>query len=369
MLEDRVFREREERVREFLRRSGATFAVVTPSPNFQYLTGLHYVLRERLVALILSPTNEPILIVPSFELSEVKSRTWVRSVYGWDEDQNPYSLLARLVGTSGDDHVAFFEDSMPVSIFWSIRDSVSRIRESRSLGQALSSMRLRKCEAEVELMRKAGHVIDAAVMKAFRSARLGMTEAELSQVVQNEVIRLGAEPTFSTVQFGERSAHPHADSSNRALKDGDLVLLDCGCSVGGYNTDMTRVGVVGPPTADQEKVHSIVLRAEESAIEKISSGLSCEEADGLARRVIENEGYGECFTHRLGHGVGLEVHEPPYLVRNSSQVLEPGMTHSVEPGIYIEGRFGIRIEDLVCVRDEDCEVLTYSPKDLFVIEP
>jgi Xaa-Pro dipeptidase len=146
-----------------------------------------------------------------------------------------------------------------------------------------------------------------------------------------------------------------------------MVLMDCGCSLDGYNTDMTRVGVAGEPTNDQKNVHSIVLRANESAIEKLKPGLQCGAADGIARRIIEEAGYGDEFTHRLGHGIGLEVHEHPYITRGNAQLLEPGMTHSVEPGIYMEGKFGVRVEDLVAITESGAEVLTFSPKELFVI--
>jgi len=229
-------------------------------------------------------------------------------------------------------------------------------------------MRLRKSEAELELMRQAGKVIAAAVERAFNEAHVGMSELELKRVVQDEIERRGAVPTFAAVQFGPNSALPHAEPGTTRLQTGDVVLLDCGCSYGGYNTDMTRVGVVGTPSEEQERIYSIVVRAQEAAIEKIAPGLTCGSADGIARRVIEQEGLGEYFTHRLGHGIGLEVHEPPYLVRGNPMELESGMTHSVEPGIYLEGNFGIRIEDLVVVTDNGCELLTSSPKTLRIIE-
>ena len=147
-----------------------------------------------------------------------------------------------------------------------------------------------------------------------------------------------------------------------------MVLMDCGCSIDGYNTDMTRVGVAGGPTEEQKKVHSIVLRAAETVIERLEPGLQCGSADGIARRIIEESGYGDEFTHRLGHGIGLEVHEHPYIARGNAQELESGMTHSVEPGIYMEGKFGIRIEDLVVITDDGADILTFSSRNLFIID-
>ena len=229
-------------------------------------------------------------------------------------------------------------------------------------------MRLIKSREEIAIMKRAGEIIDQAVSKAFGSAQLGMTEKEVMQVVQNEIARLGGAQTFAVVQFGENSALPHARASTRTLQKGDMVLMDCGCSLDGYNTDMTRVGVAGEPTDEQKKVHSIVLSANETAIEKLEPGMQCGAADGIARRIIEESGYGDEFTHRLGHGIGLEVHEHPYITRGNAQELELGMTHSVEPGIYMEGKFGVRIEDLVTITEDGAEVLTFTPKDLYKID-
>jgi Xaa-Pro aminopeptidase len=229
-------------------------------------------------------------------------------------------------------------------------------------------MRLTKSDKEIEMMKKAGHIINDAVLKAFREAKIGMTELEIQQIVHKEIRRQGATPTFAAIQFGENSAIPHAAAGGRELKKGDVVLMDCGCTFEGYNTDMTRVGVVGSPSEELERVYSTVLSAVETAVENIVPGLACGAADGLARRVIDDAGYGDYFTHRLGHGIGLEVHEPPYIVRGSSQELQPGMCHSIEPGIYLEGKFGIRIEDLVCIREGGPELLTFTPRDLIQID-
>ncbi|MFW9846982.1 MAG: M24 family metallopeptidase, partial [Candidatus Thorarchaeota archaeon] len=261
-----------------------------------------------------------------------------------------------------------FEETLPLGIYWSLKCAVGGIRNESSLSPLINEMRLHKTEEELSLMRNAGSIIGDAVTKAFENAQIGVTELEIQQIVRNEVIRQGAMPTFSAVQFGENSALPHASASTRELKKGDIVLMDCGCILDGYNTDMTRVGIVGPASKEQEQVHSIVLKAQQMAISHISSGLACGAADGIARKVIEEAGYGEYFTHRLGHGIGLEVHEPPYLVRGNTTELKPRMTHSVEPGIYLEGKFGIRIEDLVCIRDGEPEVLTYMSRDLYRID-
>jgi Xaa-Pro dipeptidase len=368
MLDSSVYNERMVKIQNYLDDTGFDLALLTPSPEFQYLTGIDYTMRERLVALVVQPKSDPFLVVPAFEESDHASHTWIPDLIPWAEEQSPYEILRSSIGIDRRPAVVAMNEGMPVGVFWSLEKSFGGFKSAGSITPVIDSMRLLKEKPELTLMKKAGEVIDAAVMKAFSEARIGMSEAEVMQIVQNEIVRLGAKPTFAGVQFGENSALPHHDSGKRELRKGDLVLMDCGCSIDGYNTDQTRVGVVGEPSEDILEVYSIVLKAEEAAIERIQSGLTCGGADGIARRIIDDEGYGEYFTHRLGHGIGLEVHEPPYLVRGSSQELRQGMCHSVEPGIYLEGRFGIRIEDLVCVQDNGVEVLTYSPKDLYRIE-
>jgi Xaa-Pro dipeptidase len=367
MLEESLYRARIEQVQKQLENRDSDCALLTPSPNYHYLTGYHYEMRERLVALVIRKGSEPALIVPAFEESDHASRTWIKQILSWQEDEDPYALIAETLGRHSDGLTILLDESLPLGVYWSLERSLGGFKKTLSITPLINSLRLIKNESEAALMRKAGHIIDNAVMKAFKEAQLGMTELQVRQIVNEEVIRQGASPTFAAVQFGRKTALPHADSGSRELRKDDVVLMDCGCAVDGYNTDMTRVGVVGEPSDEVEMVYSIVRKAEETAIEKISKGMVCGIADGIARRVIEEAGYSDYFTHRLGHGIGLEVHEAPYLVRGNAQELAVGMCHSVEPGIYLEGKFGIRVEDLVYIREEGPEIITYSPKDLFIM--
>ena len=367
MLDESIYRSRIVQVQKHLSDTDSDFALLTPAANFQYLAGYSAQMRERLIALLIRKGAEPELIVPAFEESDHSSHTWIKEVIPWEEDEDPYTMISEMVGKQGVDATVLLDESLPLGVYWALKNAFGQIKKVLSITPILNTLRIVKSEHEVALMRKAGHIIDAAVMKSFKDAQIGMTELQVSQIVKEEIIRQNATPTFATVQFGKNSALPHADSSASDLRKGDVILMDCGCSLDGYNTDMTRVGVVGEPTEDIELVYSIVRKAEETAIEKISRGIVCGSADGIARRVIEEAGYGDYFTHRLGHGIGLEVHEPPYLVRGNAQELGVGMCHSIEPGIYLEGQFGIRIEDLVYIREDGPEVITYSPKDLIVL--
>ncbi|UCE10932.1 MAG: aminopeptidase P family protein [Candidatus Thorarchaeota archaeon] len=369
MLDSKHYESRIEGLRGFLVEKDTDFALVTPSPSFQYLTGAETEMTERLVALVITSDSDPMIVAPAFEVSGLAQRTWIKGFLPWEEDEDPYAVISGWIGKKDVGYKAAFDDSLPVGIYWRAERALGRFRDSLSLASVVERMRLVKSPDELKLMKEAGRVITKAVTKAYESAEVGMTELELSRVVSNEVVRKGAKPTFTTVQFGENSALPHAGSGKRQMKKGDIVLMDCGCTVDGYNTDMTRVGVVGDPSEEQEAIYEVVREAQSAALREIQEGLACGKADGIARRVIEESGYAENFTHRLGHGIGIEVHEPPYLVRGNSLELKSGMTHSVEPGIYLEGHFGIRIEDLVCVHEEGCEEITYAPKDMFIIEP
>ncbi len=367
MLDARTYESRVDRVQQFLRSSGASFALLTPSPNFAYLTGIHYSMRERLIAVVIPSEGPPSLVVPAFEESNLSRKTWIQDVRSWQEDEDPYDLVISVVNQENAETVAL-DDALPLGVFRQLRRHLQDLRRDVSITQLLGEMRIRKTAPELELMRRAGHIIADAEEAAFRHAHPGITEVELKRVIEDEIVRQGATPTFAAVQFGPDSALPHAEAGPRELVRGDIVLLDCGCSLDGYNTDMTRVGILGPPSEEQERVYRIVLRAQEAALERLAPGLACGSADGIARRVIEEEGLGEFFTHRLGHGIGLEVHEPPYLVRGNAMALDVGMTHSVEPGVYLEGKFGVRIEDLVVITNDGCEPLTFSPKELRIVE-
>jgi Xaa-Pro dipeptidase len=368
MLDESVYHERMDKIHQKLDESGADFALLTPAPGFQYLAGYEYHMHERLVALFIRRGAEPAIVVPAFEESDHNRKTWIKDFLPWGEEEDPYSLIAESLGSPGKELSVLFDNTLPLGIYWSLEKALGGFGKAQSITPTINNLRISKSKAETDLMIKAGHIIDDAVMKAFSQAQLGMTELNVKQIVENEVVRQGASPTFAAVQFGDNSALPHARPSNRELKKDDVVLMDCGCALDGYNTDMTRVGVAGKPTDEVERVYSIVLKAEETATEKISLGMNCGTADGIARRIIEDEGYGDYFTHRLGHGIGLEVHEDPYIVRGSTEILGEGMCHSIEPGIYLEGKFGIRIEDLACIHEDGSEILTFSPRDLMIMD-
>jgi Xaa-Pro aminopeptidase len=201
---------------------------------------------------------------------------------------------------------------------------------------------------EIEAMRRAIAVALPRFRRAFESLRLGATEAQISAAFGGD----------NVVQFGASSALPHGASTDRALARGEAVLIDAWDKPEGYYYDITRSTFFGEPSDEYRKVWSIVLEAQGAAIERAAPGVPCSEVDAAARRVIEKAGYGEYFTHRLGHGLGIDVHEPPYMVAHERTLLEPGMTFTSEPGIYLPGRFGVRIEDDILCTERGAESLS-----------
>jgi Xaa-Pro dipeptidase len=331
-----IYLRRIESVRERLRSIPADGLYATPSSNLYYLTGIDFHRSERLTALFLFPDRDPVVVCPAFEAARLKGMSAVSQVVTWEETEDPWGKAARLFPASSGTLAV-----EPSTAY----DDVERLLTARSGWRPVSSaglfatLRMVKTPDEIDLMRKAIAVALPRFRRAFATLRPGATEAEISTAFGGE----------NVVQFGPSSALPHGASGSTPLSKDQAVLIDAWDRPDGYYYDITRSTFYGKPTDEYRKVWSIVLEAQGAAIDRAAPGVPCFEVDAAARRVIEKAGYGEHFTHRLGHGLGIDVHEPPYMVGHDRTVLEPGMTFTSEPGIYLPGRFGVRIEDdIVC---------------------
>ncbi|HWZ85495.1 MAG TPA: Xaa-Pro peptidase family protein [Thermoanaerobaculia bacterium] len=317
----------------------------TPSSNLFYLTGVDFHRSERLTALLLFQDREPVVICPAFEASRLRLMSAVKQVVTWEETEDPYAKAAALFpGAAGTLAIE------PSTAF----DDVERLLASRpgwkpvSAAATFGALRMVKSSEELEMMRHAVSVALPRFRKAFGALKPGCTESEISALVGGE----------NMVQFGPSSAYPHGASGSAPLSRDQAVLIDAWDKPDGYFYDITRSTYYGTPTDEYRTVWSIVLDAQSAAIEKAAPGVPCSEVDAAARRVIEKAGYGEFFTHRLGHGLGIDVHEAPYMVGHDRTVLEPGMTFTSEPGIYLPGRFGVRIEDDIVCTERGAESLS-----------
>jgi len=258
-------------------------------------------------------------------------------------------------------------------------DEAARLRErlpgvwvearDRRVDNALREIRLHKAPAEVECIRQAQGIAEAAFAYLLGVLKPGLTEREIALELDYAMLRGGAQAlSFETIAVaGENGSRPHGVPGDRKLRLGDLLTLDFGAVVGGYHSDMTRTVAVGEPGGEQRRVYEIVLEAQRAALEMLAPGVACKEIDAAARRVIEDAGYGERFRHGTGHGVGLEIHEAPTLSRKSKDVLAPGMVVTVEPGIYLPGKCGVRIEDMALITETGYENLTRAEKELMIV--
>jgi Xaa-Pro dipeptidase len=340
-----IYLRRIETVRARLRSICADGLYATPSSNLYYLTGIDFHRSERLTALFLFPDKDPVVVCPAFEAERLRRMSAVERIVTWEETEDPFAKAAALFPASAG--TLAIEPSTAY-------DDVERLLVARggwkpaSAATIFGALRMIKSPEEISMMRHAIAVALPRFRRAFAALKPGSLESEISALVGGE----------NMVQFGPSSALPHGASGSTPLSRDQAVLIDAWDKPDGYYYDITRSTYYGTPTDEYRKVWSIVLDAQSAAIDKAAPGVPCFEVDAAARRVIEKAGYGEHFTHRLGHGLGIDVHEPPYMVGHDRTMLEPGMTFTSEPGIYLLGRFGVRIEDDIVCTERGAESLS-----------
>jgi Xaa-Pro aminopeptidase len=230
----------------------------------------------------------------------------------------------------------------------------------------IGALRMVKDESEIAKLKMNAGIADQAMQKAFAAIRPGMSEREIADALKAHFAAEGAAPAFWIVGSGQNGAFPHHQTGERKLAEGDAIVIDIGARKDGYPSDITRMAVVGTPPEGYGQIHSIVEKAVEAALKAARPGVKAKHVDAAARNVIADAGYGDYFVHRTGHGIGIDGHEPPYITSTSETVLEEGMTFSIEPGIYLPGRFGIRLEEIVVLRVDGPEILSSLPRDVHV---
>jgi Xaa-Pro aminopeptidase len=345
--------------------SGLQGLIVSPSADLMYLSGYDPPRLERLTALIVRPDRDPVLVVPELERPRAASAIGgLAEVEIWSDGYDPYQSIARFLAADGSYGVT---DSMWAAHLLGLQAAVSGAQFVRG-SPVLSKLRCRKDDGEIHLLGRAARSADETFRRVIRDGLEGRTEAQVAKALSSTLVETGHdEPLFWIVGSGPNGASPHNDSGPREIREGDAVVLDFGGRLAGYCSDMTRTVSVGEPSEEVKEVHDIVRQAQEEAFQAVRPGVPAEEIDQAARAVIEAAGYGPAFIHRTGHGIGLEEHEPPYLVRGNAEPLEPGMCFSIEPGIYLEGRFGVRIEDIVAVTPDGATRLNHAERELAVV--
>ena len=354
--------QRQETARRYMREANMDAIFLTGGSSLFYFTGMHWGISERLFAMILPAKGEPAYVTPAFEkgraLEQIKFGNDVRA---WQEDESPYQLVAAILKDRG---ITTGTLGVEETVNFRFSDGVAKAATAVKLVSAdavTARCRRIKSAHEIELMRLANQATIKSFEMAAHSIREGITDTELSAKVTEAHDKLGMSEGGALVLFSEYSASPHGTITPQKLRAGEVVLIDGGCDFHGYKADITRTTVFGKPTDRQQRVWDIVKRAQAAARTTARPGVACEDVDAAARKVIEDAGFGpdyKYFTHRVGHGIGLDGHEWTYLVRGNKTKLEAGMTFSNEPGIYIPGEFGVRFEDIMLITENGAELLT-----------
>ena len=356
-----TFARRIARAQDELKTRKLDLLVVEPSTNFQYFTGYNPGRSERLILLMVPASGAPVIVCPSFEVERIKRNTVISDARGWEEQENPWNLVAKAVGPSG---VVGIE---PTTSYQSYRRLARTLPRWRFEDGALVTERLRiiKSPEEIALIRQAIAATEASIAATFTQLAVGMSERDVSALLSREMASRGS-PGGGLVQFGPSSALPHGGPSAGRLTRETVVLIDAGSRVEGYTSDITRTIWFGDAPSDEfKKVYNIVHDAQTAAIENAKPNVTqCQEVDRAARKVISDAGYGQYFTHRLGHGMGMDGHEAPYMVEGNTTRMEPGIVFSDEPGIYQLGKFGVRIEDDCTMTPTGVEFLSHRPPKL-----
>ena len=321
---------------------------VTPGTTLAYFTGIRWWPSERLLALLLPRQGEPALVCPAFEEGRVRELIrWPIEIRAWQEDESPYALAASWLAEHGArTGRAGIEETTRYVFFDGLRSAAPSL-DYASADAVTVGCRARKSEHEIELMRLACAATCDVYRATFASLREGMKQSDVADMVARGYARMGL-GGGAFVLFGPAAALPHGTRENRTLREGDAVLMDDGTTVEGYQSDVTRTGVFGKPPEKLQRAFEITRKAQDAALAAAVAGRECGSVDDAARKVIVDAGFGpgyKYFTHRLGHGMGMDGHEWPYLVHGNRTILKPGMTFSNEPGIYVPGEYGLRCED------------------------
>jgi len=341
--------------------------VVAPSPDLAYLTGYDPMPLERPTLLVLRPDRDPAMLVPELErpLAAASPAGGGVELVGWTDGVDPYAAAARLLPAQGRVAVGDRLWSAHLIGLQAVLPEVAFAPASPVIGR----LRAVKDEDELAALRRAGRAADETFRQICGMTFLGRREEEIASDLAELLVHNGhARADFTIVASGPNSASPHHEPSGRTMLPRDAVVLDFGGELAGYYSDTTRTVVVGEAPRGFEEVYRVVHEAQEAAFQAVRPGVEAQSIDRVARAIIDGAGYGARFIHRTGHGIGLEVHEPPYLVEGSDWILEPGTTFSIEPGVYLEGRFGVRIEDIVAVTADGAERLNRSTRELRVVD-
>jgi Xaa-Pro aminopeptidase len=354
-------------LRREMARSGIDLAAIAPSDNIRYLLGFSPKGDERACMLLVTATGTAVLM-PSLNAEQAAAEAPELELVRWSDDAGPEAALrATLERVSGAaahrvaadpemraDHLMLLQETLPQAKTVTATLVVGPLREAKD-------------DTELAALQRSSDIADQALRAAFATCAPGVSELEVGDAIERAFRAGGSTPEFAIVGGGPNGAYPHHHTGPRPLKHGDAVVIDIGGRLDDYVSDITRMAFIGEPTERYREIHGIVEAAVVAALAATKPGATCAEVDAAARDVITDAGYGEYFVHRTGHGLGLSVHEPPWIMRGYDVELRVGMVHSIEPGIYLPGEFGVRLEEIVHVTAGGCERFSSLPRDVHVI--
>ena len=354
-------------LRSRMRDTGTGLIAIAPGSHMDWVLGFHPHPDERPCLLLIAPEKEAFLM-PVLNAEGTREFTDI-AFYNWSDDQGPVEALADAldgIGAKAPGRVAL-DETMRADFALLLLDALPADTARDFTPETLGALRMRKDESEYDKLKMNAAIADRAMQAAFAKVRPGMKEKELAADIRAHFSSEGASPAFWIVGAGGNGAFPHHSASERVIEEGDAVVIDIGGRKDGYPSDITRMAVIGKAPEGYMEVHAIVEKAVQAALAAAKPGVVAKTVDAAARKVISDAGYGEYFVHRTGHGMGIDGHEPPYITATSETVLEEGMVFSIEPGIYLPGRFGIRLEDIVILRKDGPEIFSSLSRDVKVI--
>ncbi|MDT5021454.1 MAG: hypothetical protein QOI33_1978 [Mycobacterium sp.] len=363
-----VYRRRVAAAAAATAKAGLAGLVITPGYDLRYLIGSRAQTFERLTALVLPVSGDPTIVVPRLELASLKQSAVADlgvAVWDWVDGDDPYRLVGAAVG--GAPAATAVTDSMPALHLLPLAEVLGTLPVLAT--DVLRELRMVKDAAEIDALRKAGAAIDRVHARVPEFLVPGRTEADIAADIAEAIVAEGhTEVAFVIVGSGPHGADPHHEYSDREIQAGDIVVVDIGGPYApGYNSDSTRTYSMGEPSPEVAQQYSVLQRAQRAAVDAVRPGVTAEQVDAAARDVLAEAGLAEYFVHRTGHGIGLSVHEEPYIVAGNDLPLRAGMAFSVEPGIYFPGQWGARIEDIVVVAEDGARSVNHRPHELIVV--
>ncbi|MEV6785388.1 aminopeptidase P family protein [Streptomyces sp. NPDC051098] len=361
------YRARMARAAEAAAAAGLDGLLIAPGPDLVHLTGYQPGVTERLTLLVLVAGREPVLVVPKLEAPDAEGAVGgpALTLRDWTDGADPYGVTAPLLPAGGrfgvsDNtwamHLLGFQRQLPDASYASVTE-------------VLPMLRAVKDGPELERLAAAGAAADATYGEILKVRFSGRRESDIAADLADLLRRFGhSQVDFTVVGSGPNGANPHHEAGDRTIEAGDMVVLDFGGLLDGYGSDTSRTVHVGEPVPAEQHIHDVVLEAQQAGVDAVKPGVACQEVDRAAREIIEEAGYGDLFIHRTGHGIGVTTHEPPYMIEGEEQPLVPGMCFSVEPGIYLPGRFGVRIEDIVTVTETGGRRLNNTPRTMAIVD-